>query len=126
MNHFCKGCQTNWKQLWRTEVEEGDEGYEYCPICSSAIDLEHNDEETSPSFIKCRITGRVYDPATGIDMTLPERPIVVGKRFVKVPKANVVKRTPDHEQKEDEEIAAYIAMCAEGGKEIATKTFLKQ
>lgn len=68
---FCTLCGTNWSHLCSLE-EEGDEEYEFCPLCLTAEHLVEGREGASYSFHP--ITGEKIDNETGKVVAPPSVP----------------------------------------------------
>jgi len=60
----CTKCNINWERLWDQEDHDGEEVYEFCPICKTDTHLVAGKED-KPSYIRCGLTGRVMDAKTG-------------------------------------------------------------
>ena len=66
---YCAACCTNWSSLPTMEGEEGDEWYEYCPVCrTDSFLIEGKD---APTFSFNPLTGEMIDDVTGIPVYLP-------------------------------------------------------
>lgn len=58
----CSRCGTNWARL-HTIDEEGDEQYDFCPVCKTDTHLEA--AQPGPWFTFCPFTGQKIDVDTG-------------------------------------------------------------
>jgi hypothetical protein len=62
---YCTRCKICWHALWADFDSTGDESYEYCPQCMTDQHLDYHG--AGDGLVKCRITGRIYNPRTDED-----------------------------------------------------------
>jgi hypothetical protein len=106
---YCKKCGINWRRLWQETV--GEETYEFCPTCKSAIDL--TDATDIVGYIRNPITGKIINPDSGLELI---RPSVPAAYTIKKRRQRVYDETLEqfHARREDlfyEHIARYQSMC---------------
>jgi len=101
---FCRGCQTNWSILPMSEGD-GDDQYEYCPLCRTDEHLQAGHAVGSFSF--SMITGEKIDNITGLPVQapLPEPPEV------------------DLKEAEGRASSAYLKAYKEGGHYAGEKAY---
>ena len=59
---YCTKCTINWLRLHTQDVEDGDETYEYCPMCKS--DMFLTEGKDAPAYICCPITMKKIEVKT--------------------------------------------------------------
>lgn len=78
----CKKCNINWARLW-SDDGDGDEQYEFCPLCKSDIGLEPGTDIIS--YIMCPVTGQITNVETGELHSSQSAPVITHRpRKVKV------------------------------------------
>lgn len=117
MIYYCSCCKTNWARLWTVDGE-GDEQGEVCPVCLTDMFLE--DATDIVAYSRCRITGKIFNAATG----LPDPPVLV-KPKIRVVVGAPPKKTWQEKREEhaDLELAAILAYQASGDPADYFKTF---
>lgn len=117
----CGQCKRNWSSL-PVQDEDGDEQYEYCPVCYTDEHLmAYSGGDT---FTFCQITGEIVNDRTGH----PEKVIsVVPPEVPKSPQHfNAQKyegRKEYHESQSDKALAAYHKAFATGGQAAGERAY---
>lgn len=60
MKAFCTNCLTNWAATYTQD--DGDESYDYCPLCNTDSYLE--EAKDGDSYMMCAVTGKVINATT--------------------------------------------------------------
>lgn len=117
----CSQCKHNWSRL-PVKDEEGDEQYEFCPICRT--DAHLTDYSGGDTFTFCQITGTIVNDRTG----KPESespglsPAVAAPRDPFDAERYGAKKE-HHEASEDKALAAYYKAFETGGQPAADKAY---
>lgn len=120
---YCAGCSHNWNKLSVSE-SDGDEEYEYCPVCRTDEFIESYSAGEIFSFNP--ITGDIVNVRTGMPDTDPVRfiPEVVKpmRPFDPIAYDDDKNRS---EKSEDKAIAAYRKAYEAGGQAAGEKAYQK-
>lgn len=117
MSHLCTKCNMTWKRLWIQADESGDEQYEYCPKCNSAIDLVEISDTSG--YVKCALTGRVHNPDTGKEYHEEQPDIDFGPDKPLTWRGWNIEQDEEKVKEEDDLMDAYAAVYEKDGKEAA-------
>lgn|SRR5574343_1286410 len=108
MPHYCTNCQINWSRL-HSQDGEGDEQYEYCPICKSDTWLTEGRSE--PAFIRSPLDGVIINPVTGEEYRrFQEHPVTVSE----IIQTNYDAFYDRKQEREDEALELYHQALAAG------------
>jgi len=114
----CSKCGINWAALHSIADENGDEEYEFCPVCRTHVYLEDGTDITA--YIMCPFTGKITDVDTGAELHMNTRPVFVPrKEYIPKPRETAEERLA----REDAAIDAYHAAYHTLGKAAAEQLF---
>ncbi len=117
MKAFCTNCLTNWASLH--SQTEGDESYDYCPLCNTDSFLEEPKE--GDAYMMCAITGKVINVTTGEQLresVKPSQPTPPPFDW-----DNWKKQKAEQERQEEADIVQYQELYERGDKEQAEQHF---
>ena len=118
----CTKCNITWAKLGQYDDDNGDETYEFCPVCKTDMHLKVCDAETG--FIMCPLNGEIINVVT-------REPLVIQPSRNNSPeeKSNPFdflawKSKKEAEQKEqDERLSYYHQLYEESGREAAEQYY---
>lgn len=120
---YCTKCRTNWAALHSQDDDNGDESYDFCPVCKSDSflqDFKENEDAFLYSLNGQKVnvkTGRILKNA----ITLP----LISRKTSSLPynKEDWEKREEAKDIAQEKRINEYIANCEKYGKEEAERIY---
>ena len=117
----CSKCKHNWSRL-PVQDEEGDEQYEFCPVCNT--DEHLTDYSSGDTFTFCPITGQIINDRTGQpDAITSVDPPKVSKSHQHFNPTKYEDRKEYNETIADKALAAYHKAFETGGQEAGEKAY---
>ncbi|HRQ17734.1 MAG TPA: hypothetical protein PL085_11705 [Agriterribacter sp.] len=120
MKAFCTNCLTNWASLH--SQDDGEESYEYCPLCHTDNFLE--DAQPGTAYIMCHVTGKVINVATR-ERREENIPTLSKPKKSTFNLENWLKQKEEQEKQEYADIIAYQEVYERAGKEEAEQHYFK-
>lgn len=114
----CTNCNITWQHL-HAQQGEGDEVYEFCPVCKTDMYLQPSTEETG--CMQCPFTGDIIKVATREKLNMQPAVIVADAKPFDVQAWQKKKNELQAEQ--DERIAYYQQLYEMQGREVAEEYY---